>query len=138
MRNRCIDDMSHDAEEVDESTDFINKNNVVAFVRFVNDGEIHENYLCCRQLPETSEGQDIFNVLPSYLETKGLFWENCIAICTDNTPSMFGFIRGFASDITTHCFVHREVLVSKTLRRWNEKKFQMMLQKNKDQFTPEF
>jgi hypothetical protein len=51
--------MPHDAEEVlcdelknnsfsvqdDESTDFTNKSYVVAFVRFVNDGEIQENFL---------------------------------------------------------------------------------------------
>jgi hypothetical protein len=52
--DRCIDDMSRDAEEAlcdelknnsfsiqaDESTDFTNKTYVVAFVRFVNGGEI--------------------------------------------------------------------------------------------------
>jgi hypothetical protein len=58
--NRRTDDMSHDTEEVlpdklqmnsfsiqpDDSTDFTNKSNVVAFVRFVNDGEIQENLFC--------------------------------------------------------------------------------------------
>jgi hypothetical protein len=61
--------------------------------------------------------------MSSYLEAKSLSWENCVGICTDGgTPSVVGFLRGFASlvkqenpDITTHCFIHREVLVSKTL-----------------------
>jgi hypothetical protein len=129
MINGHTDGMSHDAEEVlygklknntfstqvDESTDFTNKSYVLAFLRFVNDGEIQENCFCCK-------GSDIFNVLSSYLETKGLSWENCVGICTDGAPSMVGFIRGFTSrvkkenpDVTTHCFIHREVLVSKTL-----------------------
>jgi hypothetical protein len=55
--NRCTADMSHDAEEIlrDKlknnssslevgSTDSTNKSYVVAFVRFVNDGEIQENF----------------------------------------------------------------------------------------------
>jgi hypothetical protein len=58
-------------------------------------------------------GQDIFNVLSSYLET------NCVGICTDGALSMVGSSRGFAAlvkkenpDITTHCFIDREVLGS--------------------------
>jgi hypothetical protein len=47
-----------------------NKSYVIAFLSFVNDGEIQENFFCCKELPETSKGQGIFNVLSSYLETK--------------------------------------------------------------------
>ncbi|XP_068115889.1 zinc finger BED domain-containing protein 5-like [Hyperolius riggenbachi] len=135
--SRRIDDMSRDAEEVlssqlktssfamqvDESTDITSKCHIMSFVRFVNDGEIQENFFCCKELPETSKGQDIFNILTSYLEEKGLSWTNCVGICTDGAPSMVGSMRGFASlvrkenlsVVTTHCFLHREVLVSKSL-----------------------
>jgi hypothetical protein len=51
---------------------------------------------CCKELPKTSEGQDIFNVLSTYLETKGLSWENCVGI-TDGAPLVGGSIAGFAS-----------------------------------------
>jgi hypothetical protein len=68
MINRCIN-MSHDAEEVlhdelknnsfsiqvDGSTDFTNTSYVVAFVRFVNDGEIQENHYCCKELPQRNK-----------------------------------------------------------------------------------
>jgi hypothetical protein len=129
--------MSHDAEEVlcdklknnsfsiqvDESPDVTNTIYVVAFVRFVNDGEIQEIFSCCKELPRTSIGQDMFNVLSSYLETKGLSWENCVGICTDGARSMVGFIRAVVylvkkenpDVVTTHCFIHREMLVSTTL-----------------------
>jgi hypothetical protein len=30
--------------------------------RFVNDGEIQENFFCCKELPKTSKSQDIFDV----------------------------------------------------------------------------
>jgi hypothetical protein len=50
--------------------------------------------------------------------------ENCVGICTDGATPMVGSIRGFASlvqkerenpDVTTHCFIHREALVSRSL-----------------------
>jgi hypothetical protein len=63
--------------QVDGSTDFTNKSYAVTFVTFINNGEIHENYICCKELPETSKGQGIVNVLSSYLETKGVLGELC-------------------------------------------------------------
>jgi hypothetical protein len=48
--------------QVDESTDFNNKSYVVVFVRFVNDGEIQENFFCYKELPLTSKAQDTCNV----------------------------------------------------------------------------
>jgi hypothetical protein len=149
MINRSTDDMTHDAEkvlhdklknnsfsvQVDESTDFSNESYIVVFVWFVNDSEIQENFFCCKELPETSTGQDMFNVLSLYLETKYLSWEKCIGICTDGAPSVIGSIRGFAlmlkknpDIVTAHGFIHREVLVSKTLGN-ETKKFLIMLQK---------
>jgi hypothetical protein len=128
--------MSYDAEEalynklknnsfsiqVDESTDFTNKCHGIAFVRFVNDGEIQENFFCCKELSKTGKGQDMFNVLSSYLETRGLSWRNCVGICPGGAPLVVGFMIVFASlgkeenpDVTTHCLLHRETLVSKAV-----------------------
>ena len=49
--------------QVDESTDLTNKCHGVAFVRFVNEGEIQENFLYCKELHEMSKGKtySIFN-----------------------------------------------------------------------------
>jgi hypothetical protein len=163
MINRHIDEMSHGAEnvlcgklknnsfsiQVDEPTDFTNKSYFAAFVRFVYGGESQENFFFCKELSETSKGQDIFNVSSSCLKTNSRSWENCVGICTDDAPSVAGSIRCFASLVkkrknpkvtTTYSFIYREVLVSKTVR--DEIKFCMTLQKwltlsNKDQFTPD-
>jgi hypothetical protein len=113
--SRHIHDMSEDIEhnvsetlkntnfclQVDESTDITNKCHVIAFVRFINEGEITENFLCCKELPETTKGQDIFNTLSVYLEGSLLSWECCIGICTDGAPSMTGKIKGFVSLVKT-------------------------------------
>ncbi len=50
-------------------------------------------------------------------------WNKCVEACTDGAPSMIGSVQGFASCvkeknpevIITHCFLHPEVLVSKTI-----------------------
>ena len=50
-----------------------------------------------------------------------LMWKFCVGICTDGAPCMVSCIKGFASLaqkenqylVRTHCFLHREVLVSK-------------------------
>lgn len=135
--SQCNDDMSHDTEEVlcnklknisfsiqvDESTDLTNKCHAAAFVRFINEGKIQENFFCCKELPKTSKRTDMFNFLSSYLETRGLSWKNCVGICTDGASSMVGSIKCFVSlvkqensdVISAHCFLHREVLISKCL-----------------------
>lgn len=72
----------------------------------------------------TTRGRDIFDTLSTYLKKRNLSWQSCIGICTDGAPSMVGTIKGFASlikqenpnAIRTHCFLRREVLVSKTLQ----------------------
>ena len=73
-------------------------------------------------MPETTKGQDIFDVIISYLEHCELKWKNCVGICTDDAPSMTVCLKGFvfiaqkqnSNIIHTHCFIHREALVAKT------------------------
>ncbi len=80
------------ALQVGESIDITGKAQLLAFVRFENEGEIMENYFCCKELPETTKGHEVFNILSSYLESCGLSWNRCVAICTDCAPSMTGSV----------------------------------------------
>lgn len=71
----------------------------------------------------TTKGEDVFNILNDYLDKWQLSWKSCVGICTDGAPSMVGCIKGLVSFIKkqnenviiTHCFLHREALMSKTL-----------------------
>ncbi len=72
-----------------------------------------ENYFCCKELPETTKGHGVFNILSSYLESCGLSWNRCIGICTNAAPSVIGSVQGFVScvkeknpEVITHCFLH--------------------------------
>jgi hypothetical protein len=137
--SRRVDDMSHDFEDllseilkntnfapqVDKSTGITSNAQLLAFVLFENKGEIMEDFCCFKELPETSKGQDIFNILSSYLESCGLSWSRRVGICTDGAPPPHNdqLNKGFVTlvketnpnVITTHCVLHREVLVSKTI-----------------------
>ena len=50
-------------------------------------------------------------------------WDNCAGICTDGAPAMTGCLKGIVSIaqkqisniIHTHCFLHREALIAKTI-----------------------
>ena len=78
------------AFQADESTDISGKAQLLAFIRYIDDGEIIEQFFCCKELPETTKGQDIFETLNSYLESWNLSWDTCVGVCTDGAPSMTG------------------------------------------------
>lgn len=89
----------------------------------IADDDIVENFLCCKEVPETTKGQDIFNVVDEYLQSANLSWDKCIGICTDGAPAMTGIFKGFTSFakkknpkiIFTHCSIYREALVTESL-----------------------
>ncbi|XP_035224241.1 zinc finger BED domain-containing protein 5-like [Stegodyphus dumicola] len=121
--SRRINDMSADIESVvlekirisekfalqlDESTDISGHAQLLANVCFVD---------------EKTTGEEIFRVTSEYLEQGGLKWKNCTSVCTDGAAAMVGRTKGFVSRvkernpdvIITHCFLHIEALVAKTL-----------------------
>ncbi len=77
----------------------------------------------CKEFSSTTKGEDIFKIIDKYFSTWNLSWKQCVGICTDGAPSMVGRIKGFTSFIKTenhtiiftHCFLHRENLMSKSL-----------------------
>jgi len=136
--SRRIDDMSKDIEDniadkikkagmfalqADESTDVSGKAQLLLFIRFVDDGKIAEQFFFCKELTSYTTGQNIFDCVNMYLESKQLSWDACVGICTDGAPAMAGSLNGFvalakkcnANIKTTHCFLHREALVAKTI-----------------------
>ena len=135
---RRIEDMSVDIEnnilekvrisvrfalQVNESTDISGHAQLLANVRFIDDDAIRENFLFCKRLPLNTTAKEIFRVTSDYFETKEPKWKNCKSICTDGAAAMVGCYKGFVSRIrekhrdiiVTHCFLHRETLVVKTL-----------------------
>lgn len=106
--------------QLDELTDLCQ---LLSFIRFVDNDSIIEQYLSCSELPTTSTGADVYDSISSTLTQNGLSWKNCLSVCTDGAPAMPGRLKGLFAKVkehfpnvgSTHCFIHREVLMVKTV-----------------------
>ncbi|XP_013791861.1 protein ZBED8-like [Limulus polyphemus] len=112
------------AQQVDESTDITNKAQLIAFIHFIYENQITNQFLFCKELSLTTKCEDVFNILNNYLDKWQLSWKSCVGICTDGAPSIIGCNKGLASFIkeqnknviVTYCFLHRGLDV-KNIRR---------------------
>ena len=112
----------HFSLQLDEYTDIIKNVQLLANVCFVDGDTVKENFLFCRTLVKTT-GKEIFDITAEYLENKNIQWKNFISICTDGEAQMVGRNKGFVNRVKernqnvifTHCFLHHEALISKTL-----------------------
>ncbi len=114
------------ALQVDESTYITGKAQLLAFVWFENEGEIMENYFCCKEMPETTKAHDVFNILSSYLESCGLSLNRCIGICTDGAPSIIGSIQGFLSHMKENKTLKLQLTAFSTKKFWFQKLLRMI------------
>uniref|UniRef100_A0A3Q1AGL5 HAT C-terminal dimerisation domain-containing protein n=1 Tax=Amphiprion ocellaris TaxID=80972 RepID=A0A3Q1AGL5_AMPOC len=111
------------ALQLHESLDVSNSANLLVFVRYSFDGTLNEDMLFCAPLEAKCTGEDIFMKLDSNLKEEGLSWDQCIGVCTDDAAAMLGKKKGLKARVLqvaphinfTHCIIHREALVSKTL-----------------------
>lgn len=111
------------ALQIDETTDIKNKAQLIAIVRFVDEDFIKEHYLFCKEVPERTTGEEIFQVTDDFFKIYNIQWSNCIAVCTDGAAAMTGSQKGFVSCVKqknptlqfTHCCIHREALMVKNL-----------------------
>ena len=103
------------ALRIDESAEISNHAQLIAFIRVIDEDAIIINqFLCCKQLPTSTEGQDIFDTIIICLEKYGISWDSCVGIFSNGAPSMVGCIKGFASlvekqilyIVRTRCFLH--------------------------------
>ncbi len=111
------------ALQLDETTDVAGLAQLLTYVRYVKNGNIEEDILFCRSLPEHTTGEALFEVLDGYIRDAGMSWDKCVGICTDGARSMTGRLSGLVTRVQnltplakwTHCITHRESLASKKL-----------------------
>jgi len=109
--------------QVDESTDVANLANLLVYVRDLFEGMVQEDFLFCRPLATRTTGQEIFNLIDTFMSTNGIDWTRCVGICTDGAKSMTGkhtwliahIKKVCPSILWLHCSVHREALAAKNM-----------------------
>ena len=109
--------------QLDETIDVANLNQLIAFVRYVKEQEVKEEFLLCKLLITTAKGIDVYQILNDFFTSNGLSWNMVSSMCTDGAPTMIGCKSGLRGLIKydalhiafTHCMLHRHARVSKTL-----------------------
>ncbi|XP_072384355.1 zinc finger BED domain-containing protein 5-like [Diabrotica undecimpunctata] len=110
------------ALQLDESTDILKKGVMLCFVRFLWKDQILEDFLFSYELLHTTAA-DIFTALNDFFNKHDVTWTKCVSLSTDGAKSMAGHkaglqarVKAVAPEVTwTHCCIHREALVAKTL-----------------------
>ena len=74
------------ALQLDESTDVSNDAQLLAFLWFVDQNEMQEEFLFCKQLPG---GKKIFKVINNFFREHDIPWPKCVAMCTDGARAMY-------------------------------------------------
>ncbi|XP_058261614.1 zinc finger BED domain-containing protein 5-like isoform X2 [Hemibagrus wyckioides] len=107
----------------DESSDIANLSNLLAFVRYVHNGELQEEFLFCKPLPAQTTAEAIFDILNAFIDSNGIDWSKCVGLSTDGARAMVGHRNGVAARVKTvaplmssvHCSLHREALATKKM-----------------------
>ncbi|XP_042228275.1 zinc finger BED domain-containing protein 5-like [Homarus americanus] len=109
----------HFSIQLDESTDLSNSAQLIALVRYPWDGHIFEDFLFWKKVNGRTTGEDIFNILDTFMSETTLKWENCVAVCTDGAAAMTGCKSGVVARIKAlnpqivamHCMLHSRVVM---------------------------
>uniref|UniRef100_A0A5S6Q641 DUF4371 domain-containing protein n=1 Tax=Trichuris muris TaxID=70415 RepID=A0A5S6Q641_TRIMR len=109
--------------QLDESTLPGNEALLLAYVRFIKDGNLVQELLFAKELVTDTKGESTFLVLKAFFTENKIPFSNIMSVATDGGPSMTGSQRGFiaylkqvAPDIlAVHCVIHRQHLVAKRL-----------------------
>ncbi|KFD46045.1 hypothetical protein M513_13085 [Trichuris suis] len=82
---------------LDESSLPGNEAILLAYVRFIKEEDLAQEFLFARELVMDSKGKSIFQVVEGYFKEKEIPLANVISVATDGAPSMVGCQRGFIS-----------------------------------------
>ena len=74
--------------QLDETVDVAGPVVFIAVAWYINNNSTEDELLFCKPLKTQTTGEDIFNLVDSYLKEEGPSWEECIDICTDGVKSM--------------------------------------------------
>ncbi|KFD56646.1 hypothetical protein M514_02322 [Trichuris suis] len=83
--------------QLDESAPPGNEALLLAYVRFIKDDQLTQEFLFARDLSTDAKGESIFRVVDHFFKQKVIPLKNIIAVATDGALSMVGCHREFVS-----------------------------------------
>lgn len=111
------------ALQLDESTDVANMAQLLVFIRYFLNEELHEELLFCHPLKEKCTGEEIFSEVNDFFHKNKLSWDNCISFTTDGAAALMGSKKGLKGRVMEiaphvkfiHCIIHRQAIATKKL-----------------------
>ncbi|XP_068230406.1 protein FAM200C-like [Palaemon carinicauda] len=83
--------------QLDESTDVSFCSQLMAFVRYMKEKEVVEEFLFCIPLETTAKATDVFSLVKEFFLEHEMALNMCGSTCTDGAPVMLGNKSGFAT-----------------------------------------
>ena len=104
---------------IDESTDLATDHNLVMYMRYVLEGEVHSRFLCLVELPGGTASEIVDTVLKVFA-ARSISLEKLCGIATDGASAMVGCRTGVTTQLkqknpyllSVHCIAHRLALAS--------------------------
>ena len=107
----------------DETTDIKSISQLVAYVRFVKENEIVDEFLFCQETKEKTKAKEVFDLVNAFLRENSIAWNKVGSVCTNGAPDILGHRSGFVAlmkqlvphIVSNHCAIHKYALACKTL-----------------------
>ena len=88
---------------------------LVAYVRFVKENAIVDEFLFCQEMKERTRPKDVFDLVNAFLRKNSIAWNKVGSICTDSAPAMTGHQSGFVAlmkqvvphIVSNYCAIHK-------------------------------
>ena len=71
---------------------------LVAYVRFVKENAMVDEFLFCRETKERTRAKDVFDLVDAFLRENSIAWNKVGSVCTDSAPAMIRYRSGFVAE----------------------------------------
>ena len=103
--------------QVDETTVRHSECILLAYVRFIEAGDFHEEMLFCESLETTTTAQDIYRIFVKFFDDNEIPINNIISCAADGAPVIMGKRNGFLmllkrdypALLIVHCVIHGKI-----------------------------
>jgi hypothetical protein len=74
--------------QLDDATDTNKDTHLICYVRFIDDDDMVEDLLFCKNITASVKAQDLFDILNNFMSKNMFDWPKCFGVCTDGACSM--------------------------------------------------